>query len=153
MLIRCKGFGERETFVLNWPRRVASQAGPYITAFLPTTSSTLLFGTSTPRRNMSGSSRSSKCPAKRARTDDGANAVATDVPPEPEPPVQGDPGNTQFRVLKSLLMSSSPVFEDMFTLAQPGEQDRGSSDSPPVVILHDNPVDVARLLKALFDPK
>lgn len=102
-------------------------------------------------------------PAKRARTND-SNAPSAPLPPKRETLLleRGDPwfedgsiilqaGNKQFLTFRSLLMVSSPVFKDMFNLAQPGDTKR--RDKPPVVILHDDPEDVSHLLKAICDAR
>lgn len=94
---------------------------------------------------------------KRSRLDGDAESLTA---PSHAPDIcRGDPWledgnivlqaeNTRFRVLKSLLMSSSDVFRDMFSLSS--LQAAEIEDGCPVIQLHDDPVDVSRTLKAIY---
>lgn len=59
--------------------------------------------------------------------------------------------DVQFRVFKSLLISSSTVFADMFTVAQPGEIN--SEDGCAIVVFPDDASQIEDLLKVIFDFK
>lgn len=58
-------------------------------------------------------------------------------------------GKTEFRVLKSLLISSSDVFRDMCSFVPPESIDH--PDACPVVAVHDAAEDLSHILRAVFD--
>ncbi|KAF7315146.1 BTB domain-containing protein [Mycena indigotica] len=93
-------------------------------------------------------------PAKRPRTDD--------PPLEPTTITRSDIWHmdgsvilqaltTQFRVHWGLLTMHSTVFKDMYALPQPNASEP-TVEGCPVVEVHDDPVDLQNLLKALYNP-
>lgn len=57
----------------------------------------------------------------------------------------------QFKVYKGILAANSPIFRDMFAIAQ--AQEGEFVDDCPVVHLGDNPLDLAHVLDALHDSR
>lgn len=57
----------------------------------------------------------------------------------------------QFKVFKGILAVNSPIFRDMFSIAQ--VQEGEYTDGCPVVHLSDNAQDLAHILKALHDSR
>ncbi|KAJ7464358.1 hypothetical protein FB451DRAFT_1094147 [Mycena latifolia] len=60
-------------------------------------------------------------------------------------------GNRLFRVFTSILKEKSPIFADMFGLPQPVSTDVESIGGVPVILMHDDPVELEAFLKAIFD--
>ena len=56
----------------------------------------------------------------------------------------------QFKVHKSILAQSSPVFEDMFSLPQPPSSGVDTLDGCPIVHLSDSAEEVGHVLRAIF---
>lgn len=90
---------------------------------------------------------------------DARNGAITASTSPPTASVRGDPwledgnvilraDNIDFRVFKSILSNSSLVFRDMFAVAQPHHIDDASEC--PVVVMHDDPIELGYLLKAVF---
>lgn len=103
---------------------------------------------------MASDSSTEQRPEKRKRTSSLAEAGTSLSFTRSE--VWFDDGNvvlrakdTRFRVHQGILCNNSPIFNDMFVVAS---ADPGAShEMPPVVELQDDPVDVERMLRALYD--
>ncbi|KAL0947808.1 hypothetical protein HGRIS_013881 [Hohenbuehelia grisea] len=59
---------------------------------------------------------------------------------------------TYFRVHQSILSKHSPVFKDMFAVAQPAEGLENRYNDLPLVYLHDDPTELKAFLQTFYDP-
>ena len=56
-----------------------------------------------------------------------------------------------FKVHRGVLARHSEIFQAMFELPAPSQSDMESLDNCPVVRMHDLPVELSHLIKALYD--